>query len=1106
MKDRTHLLAQPLTVNMAQDFIIKQLIEYCKFQKRDPAYITELEKSNGFCSGLTQLVLYGLWLETQPKRYIEGKPVTRDDWTWIKSTLEAISEARTEADFLKIANNVERLLTLINQHQIPRTIIPGVQQYEFERYFADTANRTVQREPALLGFFTVEDLCKDMKLSAHDEKEATQSSTTMLDMLAKVNIPLYIGGRAHAIGLFKYKDIYYLYDSNDWQGIRCFTSSQKNELAKAIMNANLISLPDAIYMEAGFTPISYDQKLILPKIPRDRILEQTQAMQRISSPGFRPDHYTLHAAIEQGSLPSLKFYLEHIGKDKLNQKNPNGKTALDLAIGFQNKEAIQLLLEQENIQISENTLINMVKYGNIDGLKMLMQSGKLTDAMKINALHYAAAHNYEMIAPLLAAYPKMRPINADAPLRGITPFQTAMDAKNFHSAITLLSHGANFEETHYYPQYKQRLLSITAKLGPVKILKKLAIDSNLAEIRDKNNLTLLHDAASNGQTEIVDFLLAKNGEFKRDKAYFVDKYGNTPLHLAARHGHIPSMKLLFYDIHTQNKHGSTALHDAVRFNQVEAVQALLEAKADINIKNKKGLTAFDNAVINGNAQIVKQLLAAGAEIGNAFDIAVNKEHVEVVKVLLEAGVKPGNALDIAIKKGNAALVDALLTEAKQVDTRMLTNAVKFGNVEVLTRLLQEVKDINPKIANQTYLVHRAAQQSNPEVIKLFFNDQVNINIQDDKGNTALHLAIKTRNFAVFQELISNPNVDINIKNAAGLTPLDLAYSIKSEGIHMAEALLNKKAVGTIDKTITDTYGLNLFHTAVQAEHIELFTKWIEEKQFAVDALTSGGSPALFISIEQGNLAAVAKLIELKANANFTRSTDKITPLIKAIHENQLNITQHLVAAGADINTQTGGLTPLQRAFLLSHYEVADFLLSKNAKLLTQDEQGFIVFSLEQQRQKFPSIMDIAAKNGLTHLMKLLISEKVDINMSNQNGFTPITLAIIRGDINMTKLLLDNGAKIPKEALQLTENNPEMRALLKFKPVTPFNIQELRLLLTAIDKKYQTPVINEALKILSENKPDQVKYFGFVQRICGLIQLIFSVINLKNCLQTESYLA
>jgi ankyrin repeat protein len=85
---------------------------------------------------------------------------------------------------------------------------------------------------------------------------------------------------------------------------------------------------------------------------------------------------------------------------------------------------------------------------------------------------------------------------------------------------------------------------------------------------------------------------------------------------------------------------------------------------------------------------------------------------------------------------------------------------------------------------RTFL-HVAAEKKEVEVIK---NACRNVslswimNMVDNDGNTALHLAIKTGSIQMFCSLLGNPQVSLNLPNDKGETPLNIAqYKIGPKG-------------------------------------------------------------------------------------------------------------------------------------------------------------------------------------------------------------------------------------------------------------------------------------------------------------------------------------
>jgi ankyrin repeat protein len=121
--------------------------------------------------------------------------------------------------------------------------------------------------------------------------------------------------------------------------------------------------------------------------------------------------------------------------------------------------------------------------------------------------------------------------------------------------------------------------------------------------------TALHLAIEQNHRDVVKALLDRSPEVDAQ-----DSSGFTPLHFAVSKGYFDIATMLLShgaDINRPSgKRGSTLLHHHTQKDNIDAVEFLLDHKANPNILNKKMKTPMYYAIKNSNPEIISLLNSA----------------------------------------------------------------------------------------------------------------------------------------------------------------------------------------------------------------------------------------------------------------------------------------------------------------------------------------------------------------------------------------------------------------------------------------------------------------------------------------------------------------
>lgn len=167
--------------------------------------------------------------------------------------------------------------------------------------------------------------------------------------------------------------------------------------------------------------------------------------------------------------------------------------------------------------------------------------------------------------------------------------------------------------------------------------------------------------------------------------------------------------------------------------------------------------------------------------------------------------------------------------------------------------------LSSRFDGQTPL-HFSVYSEDPIIINLLIDCDSNImNVMDEQGHTALHLAVCLKSYKV-ADLLVKRGIDVNL-GLDGNTPLCLA--VKNNDMKISKLLL---AAGATKVDYVFKSGVTLLHVAVGMNNMDI-TRRILDKGVDVNACGENGFTALHQAVSVGHYSQVALLLERGADLN-----------------------------------------------------------------------------------------------------------------------------------------------------------------------------------------------------------------------------------------------
>jgi uncharacterized protein len=440
------------------------------------------------------------------------------------------------------------------------------------------------------------------------------------------------------------------------------------------------------------------------------------------------------------------------------------------------------------------------------------------------------------------------------------------------------------------------------------------------------------------------------------------------------------------DVNAPQADGTTALHWAARWDDVEMAGALIRAGARVQVANRDGATPTFLATVNGSAAMIETLLKAGADPNapvlsrgeTALMMASRTGKLDAVKVLLGRGatvnatenLRGTDALMWAAEQGHSAVVQLLIENGANVKAQSRVIRPIRRNGLGFARPAADGKPTGDPMGGLTALMF-AVRQGSLDTIRVLAAAGADISQAAVDGSSPLLVAVQNGHYEIARFLLdrgANPN-QANLKN---WTPLYLAVANRNA---LTTAVPAPSTDGSLDfiKLLLDRGADPNQRIKARLEvHQANTSLWLKE---------AGATPLLRAAL-CGDLTVVRLLLDHGANP-LIPTNDMTTPLMAVSgvgwaegftfqysEEETLELVKLLLDKGADINAANqDGITALHGAAYKGANKVVQLLVDRGADLAAKDkgeDYGFGTSSVKMTPLNWAEGVPIGMSSAIYH--------------------------------------------------------------------------------------------------------------------------------------------
>lgn len=796
------------------------------------------------------------------------------------------------------------------------------------------------------------------------------------------------------------------------------------------------------------------------------------------------DPICLHTAVHSGRSHTVEM-LTDMGID-VNCVGPDGFTPLLVAAATGRVEMVNRLLEHgADIQFrstnrKQSALDMAVASGQLGSVTALLDSPSYGKAFRADhGYAWTAASKDSSAGGKIYKYIFER-----------TDCQKDHGAAILHWAIIndnelllhlLINNGVDLKTPNLDGWGALHAATMAGKLDMMKLILSKGVGVNYQGHKSR---TALHQAIAADQAAAYTFLMQNGADNS-----ILDEDSQGCIRLALDYSATEVLAVLNlqpYHFTGNSYDGKTLVALAAESDNGSIISCLLKIEAGFSAEHT---TSFAQAVSSGDELLVRRLLVFGAEL-NRKDFrgvsplreAVTKQNQGIAELLLDSGADVESKCSLGMTplafaaKNNDSTMAALLiryganvnaTETKN-ECPILVAVAWRGHLEVARLLLQHGCDVQCRTSGGSTALHQATTENHVELIKVLVQAGIQVDIKDGEGHSPLYLATEHHSDTAAAESLLHLGASTELKSASGYTPL-MNATIKNQ-VALMRTLIEFGA----DINNPDEAGRVPIMVAVAAGSQPCIAL-LKDHGARLDLLDKSGHSLLHYVAESGNMDVIKTFIGNGLDINSATDKNGATLLHRAAGAGRLDLVKSLLDAGAILQSKTiDGETVLMTACCGSenaNVELARYLI----------EAGQDVNAIGTGTRRTPLTNAVLAGN--MEMTKMLIQKGANVKLSASGGQSLLHEAAASGSVALLDLLVSHGL-----SLNTVGNGPVRESVLF---TAADSGQEEAVLAIAV----QTPELIDKANASGETPLQRAvvkQHLGVVKLLCDLGAMVHQI--------------